>query len=517
MQSLQECICNAVQQVAVVRGVPVEEQSHIQAFCAEEYCNDSQAKHYEFLGQGVLYYAVSEGLVQAYGEQCQGDILEQMRRLLFANHGALFHVIAQRYHLSGTEDISLKRIVDRLLGVIAHSQLGPWGVTTIVTTALQEQGSALLKQLPRKLRTSLGLLPPTNDGVLTPIDTTNIPKHQRPIKTPRRHSAQKQTMNEVFAFLIREGEYNQSFMERELPGRAKEWGCQIIYRLTKRSPWFSHSRYASNKKGARSLVVHDILQYYEKRPDHKASHQEAMPEEIDPTLATTPTVLVIDESEYYHEPTAVSTPPPSIEWYNPIPGDPSLYAIHIPEKRPTDDMDMDEYDARMMEVLLDGFPKMTMEQRQQEEQRRRQRLQQQQQQEHKRMRSSPPTSNEMQVPPTPPVVAAQLTDDDGQPRPSIDIIRDIVDVQRIQKILNDPVQVSNPKTGFLSLLQPLKDALDYKFDYVSSGPPHSKIFIGTSTLICGEHSVSSGGQGAKKRDAEQAALLNLLRTLANIA
>lgn len=46
MQSLQECICNAVQQVAVVRGVPVEEQSHIQAFCAEEYCNDSQAKVY---------------------------------------------------------------------------------------------------------------------------------------------------------------------------------------------------------------------------------------------------------------------------------------------------------------------------------------------------------------------------------------------------------------------------------------------------------------------------------------
>lgn len=46
MQSLQECICNAVQQVAVVRGVPVEEQSHIQAFCAEEYYNDSQAKVY---------------------------------------------------------------------------------------------------------------------------------------------------------------------------------------------------------------------------------------------------------------------------------------------------------------------------------------------------------------------------------------------------------------------------------------------------------------------------------------
>lgn len=46
MQSLQECICNVVQQVAVVRGVPVEEQSHIQAFCAEEYCNDSQAKVY---------------------------------------------------------------------------------------------------------------------------------------------------------------------------------------------------------------------------------------------------------------------------------------------------------------------------------------------------------------------------------------------------------------------------------------------------------------------------------------
>lgn len=44
MQSLQERICNIVHQVAVVRGVPVEEHSHIQAFCAEQYCNDSQAK-----------------------------------------------------------------------------------------------------------------------------------------------------------------------------------------------------------------------------------------------------------------------------------------------------------------------------------------------------------------------------------------------------------------------------------------------------------------------------------------
>lgn len=405
--------------------------------------------------------------------------------------------------------------------MIVHSQLGLWGVTAIVTAALEEQGSTLLKQLPRKLRSSLGLLPSTDDSVLSPIDTTNIPKQQRPIKTPRRpssHSSQKQTVNEVFALLIRDGEYNQSFMERELPGRAKEWGCQIIYRLTKGAPWFSHSRYASNKKGARSLVVHDILQYYEKRPDHKAIHQQTMAETLDTTQATTPTILVIDETEYYHEPTAVSTPPPSIEWYNPIPSNPTLCAIHIPEKRPTDDMDMDEYDARMMEVLLDGFPKMTMEQRQQQEQQRLQRLQQQQQQQHdnKRMRSSPPISNEMQVPPTPPILAAQLTDD-GQPRPSIDIIRDIIDMNRVHRILNDPLQASNPKTGFLSLILPLKDALDYKFDFISSGPPHNKIFIGTCTLSCGEHTISSGGQGAKKRDAEQAALLNLLRTLADIA
>ncbi|KAI7880620.1 hypothetical protein K492DRAFT_237136 [Lichtheimia hyalospora FSU 10163] len=522
MQSLQECICNIVQQIAVVRGVPVDEQGHIRAFCAEEYCNDSQAKHYEFLGQGVLYFALSQGLVQTYGELCQGEILNQMRRVLFANHSVLFHVIAQRYHLSGTEDISLKRMMDRLLGVIAHSQLGPLGVTAIITTALQEQGSTLLKPLPRTLRSSLGLLPPTDDGVLPPIDTTNIPTHQRPIKTPRRyssHSSQKQTVNEVFSALIRDGECNQGFMDRELPGRTKEWGCQITYRLSKESPWFSHSRYAGSKKGARSLVVHDILQYYEKRPEHKTIHRQSMTDTVDPTQATTPTALVIDESEYYHEPTAVSTPPPSTEWYNPISSDPSLCAIHIPEKRPTDDMDMDEYDSRMMEILLDGFPKMNMEQRQQEQQRR-QRLQQQQQQlgyeNNKRMRSSPPISNEMQVPPTPPVLPAQFTDD-GQPRPSIDIIRDIIDMNRIHKILNDPVQASNPKTGFLSIMLPLKDALNYKFDYVSSGPPHNKIFIGTCSLICGEHSVSSGGQGAKKRDAEQAALLNLLRTLANIA
>ncbi|KAI9479620.1 hypothetical protein BDB00DRAFT_943335 [Zychaea mexicana] len=545
MTSLQGCLTHMLTDVVGGNGQPLDLSTVLQ-----ECVSGPADKHYEFIGQAALELAISTYLRNQFMVYAS-DILQHMRTLVIRNQ-TLARAIAQKYRFyeSNTGNLTPETVAERVIGIVQDLG-GSTAVLTTIVPVLSEYAPRMLSQLPRKLRQGMGLLnggdstttttvpiqQQNTNGVacVPPLDTPSPPQ-PRPIAIPRRHSSHTNNSNNStisngvinagndFAQLVKRGDgaAHVSFEERKQEGRSTiDWGCRIAFRMTKASGWHAHLRYGQTKKKAKLLVLHDILNYYQKQPDQEIRDRQPVSEDGQMNAATTAEdapYLPIDASAYYHEPTVAPSPidPAHMEWHTPIPDFPQTQAIHIPDKRGRSMEDEEEYTQHMMHVLLGDFPRISLMEEQQQQQ-----LQDGASKRHKvatamditttsMMDTSNNSNNFMER-------AAALLPESIHP-PSLEtmtareVLRKMVDLAKIDKMLSDPVQAANPKSSMFSYVRDV-EGLKIKSEFEERGPAHSKVFEATASLHGGGHSVEGRGVGLKKSEAEQIAIMNLMKYL----
>ena len=444
-------------------------------------------------------------------------------------------------------------------------------VVSIVTSILSENGRTLFNKLPRALRISMGLLSATETDSQEQQEEQQHQqqqREQRPIAIPRRYSALRSVSNPYSDFKqmveIGNGTIRISWDERrnESGNAVLEWGCKFTYQMTETSVCRSHIRYAQNKKKAKTLVVRDILDYYEKRPD-QLDHDKDQQLQGEAAALHGDIPLTIDPNEYFHE-TSTAPPPPLSSSLSlsttPSPITPGgvlqttgLYnlsspnnninassdIIHIPDNKRGRSMEEDEeYSQHMMNVLL-GVKQVSLGTEQRQKQ-----LQQKQDILPKRHKSvvmdyttttttttttkstmsstksidndnmmitSAPSSTQQYRHPAAALLPDTIHPPSTEPISSLSAIRKIVDISKLDKMLNDPVQAANPKSSLFSYIHDIPE-LDIRSEFQEDGPPHQKIFQATSTIYSSSgYTVSATGMGLKKADAEQMAILNVMK------
>ncbi|KAI7854997.1 hypothetical protein BDC45DRAFT_568790 [Circinella umbellata] len=553
MATLEECLTNILGGIARVNGGPLEISTVI------EHCIHGPVnKHYEFLGQGALELALSICIRQQFG-QYNSDVLQHMRLLMTRNH---FFARALAYihniHKLNNDSLLPETVAERIAGVV-QELAGLNAVVTMVGATISENGCTLFNKLPRSLRISMGLLSPTEAD----SQDQEQQRQQRPIAIPRTYSAMRSASNPYSDFkqLIEQGNgtINISWDARrsESDHNTLEWGCKFTYQMTGTSVYRSHIRYGQNKKKAKTLVARDIIDYYEKRPD-ELDHDKTQQLQGE-GFVNNDIPLAIDSNEYSHEGT--NAPPPlsssSSLSTTPSPITPGgvlqtteLYglssssnninplsdAIHIPDNKRGRSMEEDdEYLQHMKNVLL-GVEQVSLDSEQQ---------QQQQDIVPKRHKSiamdcttttfdittkktvsnltSMEDTNMMMIStqeqPKQHPAAALLPDTiyppNAEPVSPLSALRKIIDIAKLDKILSDPVQATNPKSSLFSYIRDIPD-LRIKSEFQEEGPPHQKIFQATSTIYSVQgYTVSGTGKGLKKSDAEQMAILDLMKNIVN--
>ncbi|KAI9275533.1 hypothetical protein BDA99DRAFT_189383 [Phascolomyces articulosus] len=433
-------------------------------------------------------------------------------------------------------------------------------VLATVTPVLSEHGPELLSKLPRPLRRTMGLLNKENN-IGTPLGNGNniacvppfdapMPQQQchqqqsqsqpqqtpqpssprRPIAISRSLSFSQSSVNPYNEFLLMtkqgNGASHISFEEKrnDIGNVILEWGCRVTFQMTKSSAWRTHHRFGQTKKKAKFLVLHDINNYYKKYPEQALQDKLIVPDVGQPENALD---LPIDPSDYCHDTvqqkqqeSSPATPELPTYWYSPFPGLSDTQAIHIPDKRNRTMEEEDEYAQHMMNVLLGDFPKISLEHDGLSKR-------------HKKMTvSTMETTTEYTTTTTmmdsddimtPPSSAASLLPDTIHPPNNsaesvtdLGAIRKMVDVSRLDKMINDPVQAANPKSSLFSYIHNIK-GLEVKSEFEENGPAHQKIFETTTSVFGGGYTVSGRGMGLKKSDSEQMAILNLMKKIVGVA
>ncbi|KAI8149084.1 hypothetical protein BJV82DRAFT_590566 [Fennellomyces sp. T-0311] len=504
MTSLQDCIVMMLREVAGPGKEPINSEAIF-----EECTPGPINKHYEFLGQAALELAVTMCLRERF-HTYNDEILHQMRQLLIRNQ-SLAKAIGIKYHLNECHigEMSIETISERLVGII-QDMSGSTAVVAIIMPVLTEYAPNLLSKMPRSLRQSMGLM--------NSVAEIDIP--ERPIAVPRRSSSNINSMVTIqFDTLIKrnEGQSTITFESRTTETKVLEWGCKVAFQLSKAAKWYAHSRFAQSKKKAKSYVLNDIVAYYEgNREQHKidslAVNEQGPPEAV--------ALLPIDPQVYFYEqPVSPMTPKPNDTV--------DSCAVHIPDKRGRmDGDDDDEYNRHMMDVLLGDFRDINLEH------------------EGKRHKLSMPNTQPIMttvdtmtttvntVTTTMNTTPAQeaftqasellsnaardpnfsIHNSDPVARTAREVIRRMLDISRIDRMLKDPVQVANPKSSMFSYIHNL-EGLALKSEFSESGPAHSRLFQATTTLYAGEHALDGKGMGLKKSDAEQMAILNLMKSI----
>ncbi|KAI9316665.1 hypothetical protein BX666DRAFT_182457 [Dichotomocladium elegans] len=520
--SFQETVGNVIGQLAEATGVKTTEKMQLQEACIKEYYEDSPTKHYELLGRSSLQFVVTQILCKEFGT-CSDEILTHMMKLLNVDD-VLIKAIGENCRLQAysSDKTPFTRIVERLIGIITQSALGLMAVMALVTPVLKEYQGFLFSKLPRTLRHSLGI---SQGKVINPplsVDTTISPTTPipRPIATPRTRSdayaAANQDNSEIctiyqcFSKIVyrNNGATAVDFVDHGIADGRKKWCCRIAFKLTGGSRWFSHMRVGQSKKQAKSMVVRDIVQYYRTRPEQLMADKKMvmMAECLGPPDQAVP--LPIPGDELYQEGDAAAAEnregavPATHAWHNPAPQNPHLISIHISEDP---DMSDQEYQKIMMDVLLGDLSSMRMEEVEMEEATER-----------TKKRQRPLITDNSGVLPSPPAdrnyaLAANDNPIDEEAL-ALQTIRRKLDISRVERMLQDPVQFANPKSSMFSYVYNLP-GLQMSSTFEEHGPSHNRIFRACTSITDGEYQIPGYGEGARKSEAERHALISLMKIL----